>query len=152
MADLIATFAKMSGIPFGKALFSRAVSMKAPYFKTIRPHFEELTAQRCVVSMKKRRAVHNHIGTVHAIAMCNLCEVAGGILSEVATPRSMRWIPKGMTVRYLKKAETDLTGTAEWPGVKEGFKGDVIVPVRVRDKVGQVVMEADITMYLSPKK
>ncbi len=150
--NLIATFEKFSRYPLGKTLFSLAVSNKAPYFKTIRPRFEELTAQRCVVRIKKRRAVHNHIGTVHAIAMCNLCEITGGTLSEAATPRSMRWIPRGMTVRYLKKAETDLTGTAEWPGVVEGFKGDIIVPVKVRDTAGQTVMEADITMYLSPKK
>ncbi|MEK6805481.1 MAG: hotdog fold domain-containing protein [Pseudomonadota bacterium] len=150
--NLIATFEKMSRYPMGKALFSRAVAMKAPYFTTIRPRIEELTATRCVVSMPKRRAVHNHIATVHAIAMCNLCELTMGVLAEAVTPRSMRWIPKGMSVRYLKKAETNLTGTAEWPGVAEGFKGDIVVPVKVRDTAGQIVMDADITLYLSPKK
>jgi len=32
------------------------------------------------------------------------------------------------------------------------FRGDVVLPVQVRDSAGQVVMEADITMYVSPKK
>lgn len=150
--NLVETFAKMSRYPLGKALFSRAVTMKAPYFSTIRPRVEELSLKHCVVSMSKRRAVHNHLATVHAIAMCNLCELTMGVLAEAATPRSMRWIPKGMTVRYLKKAETHLTGTAEWPAVTEGVKADIVVPVKVRDTAGQIVMDADITLYLSPKK
>ena len=44
------------------------------------------------------------IGTVHAIALCNLAEFVGGLTCEVSIPRDMRWIPKGMDVRYLKKA------------------------------------------------
>ncbi len=57
-----------------------------------------------------------------------------------------------MTVRYLKKAETDLVATAEVPPVAPAFSGDVIVPVKVRDRRGDTVMEADITMYVSSKK
>ena len=104
---------RLAPLPAGKWLFSRLVCWKAPYFSSIRPHFDELRPGYSAVSLPKRRAVHNHIGTVHAIAMCNLAELAGGTMTEVTTPTSHRWIPKGMTVEYLKKAETDLRAVAE---------------------------------------
>ena len=45
--------------------------MKAPYFSTIKPQFKTLRPGYCEVSMKKRRAVLNHLGSVHAIAELN---------------------------------------------------------------------------------
>jgi predicted alpha/beta hydrolase len=86
----------VEGLPFGKAIFSRIICFKAPYFGSIRPRFEEFRPGFARVSMKKRRAVTNHIGTVHAIAMCNLAELAAGTMTEII--ESMRWLPKGMTV------------------------------------------------------
>ena len=50
----------------GKWAFSRLLCVKAPYFGSIRPRFEDLQPGRCEVRMRKRRAVLNHIGTVHA--------------------------------------------------------------------------------------
>ena len=102
--------------------------------------------------MKNRRSVHNHIGTVHAIAMCNLCEIAAGTMIEATLPRSLRWIPRGMTVRYLKKAETDLVARTHMETPALDYVGDVVLPVQVSNTRGEVVMEADISMYVSLQK
>jgi len=59
------------------------------------------------VRVKKRRRVLNHIGTVDAIAMCNMADRTGGSMAKVTVPSSYRWIPKGMTVQYIRRAETD---------------------------------------------
>lgn len=84
--------------------------------------------------------------------MCNLCELVGGLLIEATLPSQLRWIPKGMTVRYLKKAATDLNAVLEWsPALAADFRGDVVLPVRVFDRNAALVMEADITMYVSPR-
>lgn len=88
----------------------------------------------------------------HAIAMCNLCELAAGTMIESTLPASLRWIPKGMTVRYLKKAETDLIAKARMSVPAPDFVGDLTIPVQVHDGKGGVVMEADITMYVSLRK
>ena len=152
MADLLALYARVAKLPYGRALFSRLVARRAPYFESIAATITTLELGRCEAQLRKRRAVQNHIGTVHAIAMCNLCELAAGVLIEATLPKTLRWIPKGMTVRYLKKAGSDLVGTAEWtPDLPAGFNGEVVLPVRVRDVDGIVVMEADITMQVSPK-
>jgi acyl-coenzyme A thioesterase PaaI-like protein len=149
-AQLFAAFSKVPVL--GPRLFSRAVSMIAPYFATVGPRFVVLEPGRCEVAMKNRRAVHNHLGTVHAIAMCNLCEVAAGTMIEATLPRSLRWIPRGMTVRYLKKAETDLVARTHMETPADDFVGDLVLPVQVFDTRGQVVMEADISMYVSLQK
>ena len=118
---------RLENMPFGKTLFSRVICWKAPYFASISPCIEEFRPGFARVSMKKRRAVQNHIGTVHAIAMCNLAEMAAGTLTEISIPASMRWLPKGMQVEYLKKAETDVEAHARVGAVEEGIAQDVPV-------------------------
>ena len=152
MNTALAAWKRLEGKPFGKVIFSRAICFKAPYFATIAPRFVELRPGFARVAMKKRRAVQNHIGTVHAIAMCNLAEIAAGTLTEVSIPGSMRWLPKGMKVEYLKKAETDVEATATLPAVDEGDARDVPATVEVKDRAGTVVCRAVITMWVSPRK
>ena len=139
-------------LPFGKQIFSRLVARMAPYFTTIKPTIEEIRPNFIKVSMKKRRSVHNHLKTVHAIAMCNLCEFAGGICMEASIPKHRRWIPVGMTVAYLKKAETNLTATCDLSQVDWENCEEAICDVKVRDNKDQVVMTALITMKVSNKK
>ena len=150
--DLISIWQRFERRPFGKALFSRLVCWKAPYFASIRPRFEELRPGFARVSMRKRRAVTNHIGTVHAIAMCNLAEIAAGTMTEASIPAGMRWLPKGMQVDYLRKAETHVEAVATLPEVSEGPARDVPVMVEVKDRTGEVVCRATITMWVSPRK
>jgi acyl-coenzyme A thioesterase PaaI-like protein len=145
---LFATFARF---PLGKRLFSFLFCLKAPYFGTIRPCFEEVGKGICVVRMRNRWRVRNHLGTVHAIAMCNMAEAAAGLATEISTPRELRWIPKGMTVEYLKKASTNLVATCRFdPAILTA--GEHVVPVDVTDANGETVFRARVTMYLSPKK
>jgi uncharacterized protein (TIGR00369 family) len=152
MSKVLSLWQRSEKTTFGRWFFSRMVARKAPYFTTIKPRIELLEVGRSQVSMKKRRAVENHIGTVHAIAMCNLAELAGGMLTEVSIPATMRWLPKGMKVEYVRKAETDVTAFATLPKVKEGPGHDVDADVLIKDESGNIVCRATITMYVSPKK
>jgi hypothetical protein len=83
--------------------------------------------------------------------MANLCELVAGTMTEVSVPRTMRWIPRSMKIDYLAKAETDLTGEATLPVIREGEAQDIVVPVTVTDRSGKRVVLAYITMYVSPK-
>jgi len=56
-------FERMSKWPAGRWLFARLICFRAPYFASIRPRFVELRPGLCQVTMRKRRAVQNHIGT-----------------------------------------------------------------------------------------
>lgn len=152
MKSALGAWRRLEGLPFGKALFSRAVCWKAPYFASIAPRFQELRPGYARVTMRKRRAVTNHIGTVHAIAMCNLAEIAAGTMTEISIPATMRWLPKGMQVEYLRKAATDVEAVARVDEVAEGPARDVPVRVDVNDRDGELVCRATITMWVSPRK
>ena len=152
-ASVLSMYRRLDRWPAGRWLFSRAVCFRAPYFATIRPLFTALEPGRCEVEIKDRRRVHNHIGTVHAIALCNLAELSAGVMTEASLPASMRWIPKGMTVEYLKKARGTMhaVATPDVPIVEATTGYDLPVTVSVRDPQGDEVFRARIMMWLSPK-
>lgn len=141
----------MQASGFGRWLFTRVICWRAPYFSSISPRFISLEPGRAVVSMKKRRKVQNHIGTIHAIAMANLCEIAAGVLTEVTIPTSMRWLPRGMNIQYLAKAETEIQVDATMPEPSGMNPQDLVVNCDVRDASGKTVVSAQITMYVTPK-
>jgi acyl-coenzyme A thioesterase PaaI-like protein len=151
--SVLSMYRRLSRWPAGRWLFSRAVCFRAPYFATIAPRFVALEPGRCEVRIRDRRRVHNHIGTVHAIAHCNLAELSAGVMTEASLPASMRWIPKGMTVEYLRKARGTLhaLATPDIPIVESATGYDLPVIVSVRDTHGEEVFRARILMWLSPK-
>lgn len=150
VADL---YRKSSAIPLvGGRLFSLAFAQKAPYFWSIRPRFTVIEPNHAELVIPKRRAVQNHLGTVHAIALCNGLEAAMGALAEATIPAHKRWIPKGMEVSYTAKATTDITCVAEtdpeqWTG------DDPDLPVRVKGvrKDGTVVIEGVIRLWVTER-
>jgi len=151
--SLLRTYQKFTKYPLGHWMFTKAVCFKAPYFGSISPTFTLLENGRCEAIIKDRRAVHNHIGTVHAIALCNLAEFVGGLATDAAMTRSLRWIPKGMTVQYLKKAKGTMRAVATpmIPIVSAGAGYDLPINVDVVDSAGEKVFHAEIRMWMSPK-
>ena len=130
----------------GSQAFSQMACQVAPYFSTINPLVTELRAGSAQVQVPFRREITNHLGTVHAIALCNAAELAAGMMTDVSIPAGARWIPKGMTVEYLAKAKTDVTAVANGEAVDWQTEGDKIVPVDVHDAEGKKVFTARITM------
>jgi acyl-coenzyme A thioesterase PaaI-like protein len=153
--DLWNTTAKL---PAGRRIFSLLFAQKAPYFATIRPRFTEIRPNRAELVIPKRRRVHNHIKTVHAIALCNGLEAAMGALAEATIPADMRWIPKGMEVAYTAKATSDITCVAEtdpeqWTsGALPDSGGDLPVRVHGVRRDGTVVVEGVIRLWVTPRK
>jgi acyl-coenzyme A thioesterase PaaI-like protein len=149
---VLALWRRAQSWPLGGWLFSRAVCRAAPYFGSIAPRILVLAPNRCEARIADRRAVHNHLGIVHAIALCNLAELCAGLMTDASLPPGMRWIPKGMSVRYLKKARGPLVGTAlpATPFVAADAGYDVPVEVVIRDAGGDAVFDARIAMWLSP--
>lgn len=151
MTKLLILYNTLKRWPFGAWLFSRAVCWKAPYFASISPRFTVLENGRCEAVIADRRRVHNHIGTVHAIALCNLAELTAGVMTDASLPKGMRWIPKGMTVQYLKKAKGRMRGVATptIPLLASDSGYELPVNVDVFDPAGERVFNAEIRMWLS---
>lgn len=157
MANVADLYKKSTAIPLvgplvGDRLFSIAFAQKAPYFWSIRPRFTVIELNHAELVIPKRRAVQNHLGTVHAIALCNGLEAAMGALAEATIPSHKRWIPKGMEVSYTAKATTDITCIAETDPA-QWTSDDPDLPVRVKGirKDGTVVIEGEIRLYVTEK-
>lgn len=154
MSQVLDLWNKTRAIPVvGTKVFSFAFGQKAPYFASIRPHFTVIEPNHVELVIPKRRRVHNHLKTVHAIALCNGLEAAMGALAEVSIPSDKRWIPKGMEVAYTAKATSDITCYAETTP-DQWTSDDPDLPVKVwatRDD-GEVVIEGTIRLWVTPKK
>lgn len=136
----------------GDKVFDVAFSQVAPYFWTVRPHFAVIEPNRAEVVIRKRRAVKNHIGTVHAIALCNGLEAAMGVLAEATIPATKRWIPKGMEVSYTAKADSDITCIAETDQEQwDTANGELPVRVKGVREDGTVVIEGVIRLWVTEK-
>ena len=158
MANETATYRGWKRLPdnrLGHVLFSVGMIARVPYFGTVVPNVVRLEPGLCEVTAPKWFGIHNHLGTFHAIAACNLAEVAMGMLSEATVPTSHRWIPKAMNVQYLTKAESGLRAVAkleqipDFGTITEGT--ELVVPISIYDKNGVEVVHADITTWVTPK-
>jgi acyl-coenzyme A thioesterase PaaI-like protein len=153
MPQTLALWTKLAAVPGGKRAFATAMCLRVPYFRTVLPTVRELRPGYSEVTAPKWWGVHNHIGTFHAIAACNLAEVALGMLAEATLPDTHRWLPKGMTVEYVAKAETSLRAVAELPEIPEfgddGF--ELPVPVTISDTRGKPVVTGTITIWVTRK-
>ena len=152
MLPVLDLWNRASRLPAGTRVFSVLFAQKAPYFATIRPRFTEIRPNHASLVIPKRRRVHNHIGTVHAIALCNGLEAAMGALAEATIPADRRWIPQGMEVSYTAKATSDITCTAE-TDPEQWTSGDPDLPVRVRGvrDDGTIVVEGVIRLWVTDK-
>ena len=151
--SVLELYRRITRWPAGHWLFARAVCWQAPYFASIAPRIDVLEPGRCEATIRHRRKVTNHIGTVHAIALCNLAELSAGLVTDASIPRSMRWIPKGMQVEYLKKAIGSMRAIAmpDIPAVAADTGYELPVSVVVSDPQGEPVFRARIAMWVSPK-
>lgn len=140
----------------GRRLFSVALRARVPYFATVLPTVQVMEPGRCEVTAPKWWPVHNHLGTFHAIAVCNLAETAMGMLCEATVPASHRWIPQAMEVRYPAKATTALRAVAaletlpDFAAAEDSFA--LPVPITVYDTAGVVVLEATITVWVTRRR
>ncbi|WP_372736506.1 hotdog fold domain-containing protein [Nocardioides sp.] len=157
MSQVLNLWQKTTNLPVvGEALGTRAFSLvfgqKAPYFFSIRPRFTVIEPNHAELVIKDRRRVHNHIGTVHAIALCNGLEAAMGALAEASIPKDKRWIPKGMEVAYTAKAAGDVTCIAQ-TDPEQWVSDNPDLPVRVRGELadGTVVIEGEIRLWVTSK-
>jgi acyl-coenzyme A thioesterase PaaI-like protein len=152
MADVLDMWKRTTAVPQGRRVFSAAFSRRAPYFASVKPLFIDIRPNYAELSIKKRRSVQNHIGTVHAIALCNGLEAAMGALAEASIPKDKRWIPKGMDISYTAKADSDIRCIAETdPEQWEGDDPDLPVRVRGVRRDGTVVIEGVIKLWVTPK-
>lgn len=152
MSKVLELYERASRVPVvGRGAFSLAFALKAPYFLTIAPTLVELRPNHAQVRVRKWWGVHNHIGTMHVIAVANGLEMAMGALAEASVPAHLRWIPKGMALEYLAMSDSTMTATADTDPQDWAGPGEIAVRVQATRADGTVAVRGTITLHLSER-
>jgi hypothetical protein len=148
----LAAYQRASRLPLGRGVLSLAFALKAPYFLSIQPTILAVRPDHAEVKVRKWWGTHNHIGTLHVIAVANGLELAMGALAEATIPAHLRWIPKGMELRYLAKATSTVTAIADTDPDDWAEPGEVPVRVQAVRRDGTVVVEGVIRLHVTERK
>ncbi|NUP11741.1 MAG: DUF4442 domain-containing protein [Polyangiaceae bacterium] len=143
---------RLSPLPFGKKLFSKAVGLAAPYTSSIHAKVEQLRPGYAEVRMFDRPELRNHLSSVHAVALVNLAELTGNVALAYSLPNDARFIVAGLSMEYLKKARGTLRATSECPVPTTSEKQEFIVPVSIWNQVGEEVARAELRSLVGPKR
>ncbi len=151
--------ARFSGLPavLRPGLTSFLLGQVVPMVGTARLHFEEVSSQRVVVTIRNRRKVQNHIKGVHAAAMALLAETATGFCVGMNLPDDKLPLIKTLHVDYLKRAQGDMKAVAQLSPeqirmILTEDKGEVTVPVSITDESGQSPIACQMVWAWVPKK
>jgi acyl-coenzyme A thioesterase PaaI-like protein len=149
-ARLLALWHRLGGSSAGRWLFSLLTRLAVPYTGALGSRVQSLAPGRTVVTLADRRAVRNHLGSIHAIALANLAEFASGLAMLGALGDQTRGIVTRIEIRYHKKARGVLTatGSAEPPVVTEPV--EALARAVIADASGELVAEAEVTWRLAP--
>ncbi len=148
---LLSTWQRLAPLPGGKWLFSRLLGWAAPYTGSIGARVELLEPGHVRVSLRDRRAVRQHLGSIHAVALVNLAEVTSGLAMLSAAGPGVRGIVTALRIQYHKKARGRLVAEslATLPPVTEPTDADVTATITDAD--GDVVAVATATWRLAPR-
>lgn len=121
-----------------------------PYTGALGARIESLEAGSSVVRLEDRKAIHNHLESIHAVALANLAELASGTAMLTALPPGTRGIVTRLEIDYLKKARGTVVAKSKVK-LREISGPTVLLPeAEITDEEGDVVARARVTWHVSP--
>ena len=121
-------------------ILSKAFGKVVPYVGTTGVYYETVEPNQVVVSLNNSKAVQNHIGTVHAVAVTLLAETATGFILGLNLPSDRILLIKSYSVNFyrpLKKGQIAAIATLsddQRLEILETPKGEMIIPCVINDR------------------
>lgn len=144
-------YALCTRFPYGTWLFTKLVGVVAPYSGTINARVYYLQEGFAEVHLKDRRAVRNHLGCVHAIALMNLAEMTTGLGTCYGLPHGARGILTHLEMSYIEKARGRLTARAICPIISlVELDKEYVVEASIFNKDHEIVAHAKATWLIGP--
>ena len=138
-------------LPGSKWLFSYALGSCVPYSGTLGARIEVLEPGHCVVTLRDRRRVRNHLDSVHAMALANLAELVTGLALMNSLPDQARGILAGFSIDYLKKARGRLTASCHCDIPVSNAEHEYALRGEIRNAEGEVVAVAQARWLVGPE-
>ncbi len=147
---ILAHWRRLSALPGGGWLFSKVLGWQVPYSGSVSPRVLVLEPGHARVRITERRALRQHLGSVHAIALMNVAELASGLAMLGALPANMRGIVTKIGIEYFKKARGVLVAECRCSVARDLPEGEYDFISDVIDAAGDVVARATVTWKLGP--
>lgn len=147
-ARLLSLWRTLSPLPGGRWLFARIFARTVPYSASTRPSVRRLEPGYAEVSIPDRRANRQHLGSVHAIALMNVAEMASGLAMTAGLPAGVRGIVREMRMEYMKKARGTITAVSRVAIPTVTADQDFDVTADCLDPSGAVVARATVRWRL----
>jgi acyl-coenzyme A thioesterase PaaI-like protein len=142
---------RLSPAPAGRWLFSKMLGRVVPYTGTLGARVEVMEPGHCVVSLRERRVVRNHLRSVHAMALANLGEMVTGLALMNSLPAQARGILTGFGMDYLKKARGKLLAECRCEVPADNSEREYMLEGEIRDVAGDVVAVARARWRVGPE-
>ncbi len=122
------------------SILSKAFGKVVPYVGTTGIYYETVEPNQVVVSLNNTKAVQNHIGSVHAVAITLLAETATGFILGLNLPSDRVLLIKSYSVNFyrpIKKGQIAAVATLSDEQRLEILntpKGEMIIPCVIHDR------------------
>jgi uncharacterized protein (TIGR00369 family) len=137
-------------LPRGRLLYSRFLATAIPYAASVDARVVELEKGFGKVELHDERRVRNHLGSLHAMALAHVAELAGNAALAYSLPEGMRFIVTEFSMRYLKKAHGTISATCRCPVSFTNERQEIELKVELHDSQANLVAEVSQKVLIGP--
>ena len=122
------------------SILSKAFGKVVPYVGTTGIYYENVDPNQVVVSLNNTKAVQNHIGSVHAVAITLLAETATGFILGLNLPSDRVLLIKSYSVNFyrpIKKGQIAAVASLsdeQRLDILNTPKGEMVIPCVIHDR------------------
>ncbi len=122
------------------SILSKAFGKVVPYVGTTGVYYETVEPNQVVVSLNNTKAVQNHIGSIHAVAITLLAETATGFILGLNLPSDRVLLIKSYAVNFyrpIKKGQIAAVASLsdeQHLDILNTPKGEMVIPCVIHDR------------------